>query len=30
MGITDGRGHFGYLIYVRPEDSEKAAAVLEV
>lgn len=29
-GVTDGRGTFGYLIYVRPEDYERAAAVLGV
>ena len=28
-GITDGRGGFGYLIHVRPEDYERAAKVLE-
>jgi len=27
-GVTDGRGSFGYLIYVREEDFEKAAEVL--
>ena len=29
-GVTDGQGRFGYILYVRPEDYEKAAAVLEV
>jgi len=29
-GVTDGRGSFGYLIYVKPEDYERAAAALEV
>jgi hypothetical protein len=29
-GVTDGQGRFGYLIYVRPEDYERAAGVLEV
>jgi hypothetical protein len=29
-GVTDGRGTFGYLIYVRPEDYERAAAALGV
>ena len=29
-GVTDGRGTFGYLIYVRSEDFEKAAAALGV
>jgi hypothetical protein len=28
-GVTDGRGGFGYLIHVRPEDYERAAGVLE-
>jgi predicted amino acid-binding ACT domain protein len=28
-GVTDGRGGFGYLIHVRPEDYERAARVLE-
>ena len=28
-GVTDGRGTFGYLIYVRPEDFERAAAAGE-
>ena len=28
-GVTDGRGGFGYLIHVRPEDYERAAQVLE-
>jgi predicted amino acid-binding ACT domain protein len=27
-GVTDGRGTFGYLIYVRPEDYDRAAAAL--
>ena len=27
-GVTDGRGTFGYLIYVRPEDYERAAVAL--
>jgi hypothetical protein len=27
-GVTDGRGTFGYLIYVRPEDYERAALAL--
>jgi hypothetical protein len=29
-GVTDGRGGFGYLIYVRPEDIDRAAHVLVV
>ena len=29
-GVTDGRGSFGYLIYVRPEDCDRAAAALGV
>ena len=29
-GVTDGRGTFGYLIYVRPEDHDRAAAALGV
>ncbi len=29
-GIADNRGSYGYLIYVRPEDAERAAAALGV
>lgn len=29
-GVTDGRGHFGYVIYVREGDHEAAAKVLAV
>ena len=29
-GVTDGRGTFGYLIYVRPESFDRAAAALGV
>jgi len=29
-GVTDNHGSFGYLLYVRPEDYEKAAAALKV
>jgi hypothetical protein len=29
-GVTDGRGSFGYILYVRPEDYERAAAALSV
>jgi hypothetical protein len=29
-GVTDGRGTFGYIIYVRPEDYGRAAAALGI
>lgn len=29
-GVTDGKGHYGYIIYVRPEDYGKAVAALNV
>ncbi len=29
-GVTDSNGCFGYLIYVRPEEYERAAAALKV
>ncbi|MBX3027669.1 hypothetical protein KF840_22450 [bacterium] len=29
-GVADGRGTFGYVIYVKPEDYERAAAALAV
>jgi len=29
-GVTDGRGTFGYLIYVRPEDHDRAAGALGI
>jgi hypothetical protein len=29
-GVTDNRGSFGYLLYVRPEEYERAAAALKV
>jgi hypothetical protein len=29
-GVTDGRGCYGYIIYIRPEQFDKAAAALEV
>jgi hypothetical protein len=29
-GVTDGRGAFGYVIHVKPEDFEKAAAALGI
>lgn len=28
--VTDGRGSYGYVIYVRPEEYEKAATALQV
>lgn len=28
-GVTDGRGGYGYILHVRPEDFEAAARVLE-
>jgi hypothetical protein len=28
-GVTDGRGHYGYLIYVKEQDFEAAAKALE-
>jgi hypothetical protein len=28
-GVTDGRGHYGYVIYLRPEEFERAVAALE-
>jgi hypothetical protein len=30
QGVADGRGSFGYIIYVRPEHYELAAAALSV
>ncbi len=27
-GVTDGRGSFGYVIYIRPEEMERAEAAL--
>ncbi len=27
--VTDGKGFFGYVLYMRPEDSEKSAALLK-
>jgi len=27
-GVVDGKGTFGYLMYVRPEDIERAHAAL--
>ena len=29
-GVSDGRGGYGYVIYVRPEEYERAAEALEV
>ena len=29
-GVTDGRGGFGYVIYVRPEHFQSAASALQV
>jgi hypothetical protein len=29
-GVTDGRGCYGYIIYVRPEQFDQAASALEV
>jgi hypothetical protein len=29
-GVADGRGSFGYIIYVKPDDFERAAAALGV
>jgi hypothetical protein len=29
-GVADGRGSFGYVIYVRPEEYERAASALGV
>lgn len=28
-GVTDGRGGFGYLLHVRPEEYERAAHILD-
>jgi len=28
-GVTDASGRFGYLIYVRPDDYERAAGILQ-
>jgi len=29
-GVTDGRGSFGYVVYVRPEDFDRAAEVVGI
>jgi hypothetical protein len=28
--VTDGRGYYGYVLYMRPQDAERAATVLNV
>jgi hypothetical protein len=28
-GVADGRGYYGYILYVRPEHAERAAQVLQ-
>jgi hypothetical protein len=28
--VTDGKGNYGYILYVRPEEYERAATALEV
>jgi hypothetical protein len=28
-GVADGRGHYGYVLYVRPEEIEQAATALQ-
>ena len=30
MGVADGRGSYGYVVYVRPEEFEKAARALDL
>jgi len=30
MCVTDGHGYYGYVIYLRPEDAERAAEALEL
>ncbi len=30
MGVTDGKGGFGYLIYVRPDEFERAIQALDI
>jgi hypothetical protein len=30
MCVTDGRGGYGYVIYLRPEDADQAAKALEI
>ncbi len=29
-GVTDGRGGYGYVLYIRPEDFDNAARLLEL
>ncbi len=29
-GVADGKGSFGYLIYVKPEDFDRAVEALEL
>jgi hypothetical protein len=29
-GVADGRGGYGYILYVRPEQYERATAALEL
>jgi hypothetical protein len=29
-GVADGRGHFGYVIYVRPEEYDRAVKAVEL
>jgi hypothetical protein len=29
-GVADGRGGYGYIIFVRPEEYERAAEALDV
>ena len=29
-GVTDGRGGYGYIMYIRPEDFQKASQVLGI
>ena len=29
-GVTDGRGSFGYVVYVRPEDFDRAAEIVGI
>jgi hypothetical protein len=30
MGVTDGRGAFGYVVYVREDQFEQAASALKL
>ena len=29
-GVADGKGHYGYIVYVRPDDYENSVAALNV